>query len=72
MQELAPTSPRVGLVLQYLRDRPTPSGRILNQQFISLFQLICYNCDYTVDFLATPVYEFHKLYVAQLPVYITK
>ena len=24
MQELAPTSPRVGLVLQYLQERPTP------------------------------------------------
>ena len=24
MQELAPTSPRVDLVLQYLQDRPTP------------------------------------------------
>ena len=28
MQELAPTSPRVGPVLQYLRDRPTPNREI--------------------------------------------
>ena len=27
MQELAPTSPRVGLVLQYLQERPTPHLR---------------------------------------------
>jgi len=31
MQELAPTSPRVGPVLQYLRDRPTPLGELYGE-----------------------------------------
>ena len=31
MQELAPTSSRVGPVLQYLRDRPTPLGELYTE-----------------------------------------
>ena len=44
MQELAPTSPRVGPVLQYLRDRPTPTREKSTAKNSRVHQVYLSNC----------------------------